>query len=289
MKTTTRSFLNLLFNPNESFCVSSDQYSYHSINQKDLNNIALISPNEKIKPKIITENDIELVAINPINGFRNDSNVTNYRSFLVEVDDLSLPDQLKYIKVMKMPYSVCVFSGNKSLHFGIVLKEDLTCEYIWRVINQWILNIMKKADQNTKNPSRCIRFPENQRKNGKQLIQKLVEIKERISQEELFIWLNKYEDLKPKNKFRVKSKPLRMINFNTLPKWIKNELTQGVYVNRSNTWFSIGCYLAQNTFESDDQAIEFLGHYFNEEKDFKEKEFINVIKSAYKICLKNEV
>ena len=80
-------FLGLLFNPGETICVSPNKFGYHSVPLTSIDQgIHLISPREDKAPITIAEKDINLVAINPINGFRRDANVTSFRSFLVEVD-----------------------------------------------------------------------------------------------------------------------------------------------------------------------------------------------------------
>ncbi len=284
MKTNNEVFLNLFFNPNETFCVSYNKYGYHSISQNEFksNQIILKSPNINITDTLITENDVVLMAINPINGFRNDDNVTAFRSFLVEIDEGTLAEQKAYIDNSGLPYSCCIFSGNKSLHFGIVLDKDLLDINVWRFIAEWILNILTKADQLTKNPSRSIRFPDNKRPDGKELIQKLVDIKGRISQDTLFTWLNQFPDKRPEIK---KPKPTisSIPSQSNIPKYIKEWLESGVenLDQRNNKWFIIGSTYAERGF-TEDETIVILEEYFIEEKDLKYKEWYSTIKSAFK-------
>lgn len=283
MKKSTEQFLSLFFNEGETIGVSPNKFSYYSIDQCDLERpITLISPNSKSKPITIRESDINLVTINPINGFRNDQNVTAYRSFLVEIDDLPLAEQRQYIERLEMPYSICIFSGNKSLHYGIVLDKDLPSEKHWRTICQWILNIASLADQQAKNPSRNIRMPNNRRKNGKRLLQKLVDIRGRISQDELFIWLNKFPDSKPKE--RVKKKIDSSLYNGKFPKYvykILDDLRNGARENRNSSWFGVTCAVAERGF-SEDEIIDIFDQYFIEDHDFGRREWINTIKSACK-------
>lgn len=277
-------FLDLFFDDGETFCVSQNQFANHAIS-KDMfmNGEFVINPNaEKIHPFTMQSSEVVLLAINPINGPRLDKNVTAHRSFLIELDDGSLKSQMDYVKEMKMPYSTCVFSGNKSMHFGIVLDQDIPKE-LWRMVNKWLLNIMERADQQTLNPSRCIRFPDNIRPETKQK-QKLIELKGRVDSNAFFDWLNKYPEKKPK------PKPVRTdvrINPNmkrNVPKWIHENLKSGVTEERNNTWFSMSCAMAARGF-SIDEVFTYFGQAFHEDPDFQRKEWETAIESGFKKVL----
>jgi hypothetical protein len=290
MKKSSELFLNLFFNPGETICLSNSQYAYHSIDPIliNTNEIPMRSPNETIKEFYIKEEEIALVSINPINGFRNDNNVTAFRSFLVEMDNGSLADQKTYIDNIGLPYSCCVFSGNKSLHFGIVLDKDILDISIWRFTAEWILNILKKADPLTKNPSRSIRFPENKRPDGKEMVQKLVDIRGRVSQTALYNWLNKFPEKRPEL-----SRPKPIISAvpsqHNIPTYIKNWLESGVHTltERNNKWFIIASTYAERGF-SEDETVSILEEYFMEENDLKYKEWHSTIKSAFKYIYRKE-
>ena len=122
MKEITESFLKLLFNEEETVCVSNGKFGYHSVSQ-NLDKITLVSPSDKVGDQCITEEDINLVAINPISGFRRDENITAYRTFLMEFDEMSLSDQRTYVEKLDMPYSICIFSGNKSIKTHCNIKN----------------------------------------------------------------------------------------------------------------------------------------------------------------------
>lgn len=284
MKETTRQFLDLFYNPGETICVSHSEYGYHSISQEDISGKMIMkSPNEKVKPEEIVEDDIVLASINPVMGFRRDSNVTAYRGFLVEMDDGSLEEQSRYIKESGLPYSICVFSGNKSLHYGIVLENDLPSYDIWRDIAEWILNILDRADPMTKNPTRSIRFPGNIRKNDKRRLQKLVDIGTRISSDELAIWLNKYPEKNPATIRLGKMKTTSSTNsVNGVPGWVFDKLNNGIDESRgrNNEWFAIAMELAKAGY-SDDDMISFAEQYFTPDRDFTEGEWKSIMKYAY--------
>lgn len=284
MTENSLNFLNLLFNPGETICVSPNKFGYHSVEQSALEGeIQLISPNEKYKPITILEEDITLVSINPINGFRRDENVTAFRTFLIEMDTGSLEEQKKYIENSHIPVSCCIFSGNKSLHYAIVLDTDLPDISVWRFYNNWILNILSRADQQVKNPSRSIRFPGNRRKDGKQLIQAIVEIKGRVKNENFFKWVYSHPDKKPQKekKLNLSSCYQGTPDFSKIPKDIIKQLHEGISEDRNKTWFHIACRIAELGFEMGG-IVNYLERYFQEDHDFKRKEWESCVKSAFK-------
>lgn len=284
MKPMSKQILNLFFNPGESICVSHNEYAYHSISQDSLDNdkITLVSNNVDIKPVDIEEKDITLMSVNPIRGNRNDKNVTAFRSFLIEIDEGSLSDQFNYIEQLGLPYSVCVFSGNKSMHFGLVLEESYPSISIWKFVNQWILNIIEKADQQTKNPSRCIRFPGNIRISTGNT-QYLIKINGRVKNSELNKWLESHKDKQPKITKRVaRFNPKIILSEFDLPSWVRDYYNNGVATERNVTWFKIACWFARSTNLDEEKFIDFWSPVFIEESDFRYSEWISAIKSAFK-------
>jgi len=264
MKQDTKDFLNLFFNEGEQICFSSNKYAYPSEDQGN-----------------IDEDSTTLVAINPIEGQRNDLNVTSFRTFLVECDDMSLPHQMAYIKNTGFPYSYCCYSGGKSLHFGLVLDHDIPSDHIYRHTYLWILNILEKADQNTKNPSRSIRFPGAIRpESGKE--QKLIHMGERTSLKDLSSWLNKHPHKTPKP-FVKKNRNTGEPNVQGVQMWAKTALKEGVHntdKGRNQTWMAIGCEMALNGFGLDD-TVGYLEGYFEEQSDFRRSEWIVAITSGW--------
>jgi hypothetical protein len=276
-------FLNLLFEKGEEVCVSPNKYGYHSISQDAIGeSMTLVSPNTDYGPSIIKDSDINLIAVNPIKGFRKDENVTTFRSFMIEIDELDLASQIKYIEESKLPYSACVFSGNKSLHYAITLDVPLPNIEVWRFYNQWLLNCLPLTDQQIKNPSRSIRFPDNWRHNGNKLRQSLVELKTRITQEDFFRWLYSHEDKKPiQRKERVVSLLTEMPSMDSIPTDVRMMLMNGIVENRNASWFYVGCRFAAIGYDFE-KAVEDLSGYFTEDKDFKRREWEGCLKSAYK-------
>jgi hypothetical protein len=274
LKEDSKKMINLFFDDGETICISHDSYGYHSIDKNAIgDSIKLISPNTQVEDQIIKEDDICLMAINPVNGFRRDENVTKYRSFMIELD---------------IPYSVCVYSGNKSLHFGIVLKDDLKYENVWRDVAQWILNIVTKADQVAKNPTRSIRFPGNIRPGGK--LQALVELNGRIDNQDLYIWLSRYPDQNPATK-KIKTKNLskERPTVDGVPYTVFNKLTkEGIdsSAGRNNEWFKIVMDLL-DAGKTEEEIVDYCEEFYTPERDFSEREWLGIIKSACKRYIRN--
>lgn len=263
LKKSTEDFLNLFFNPGEEICFSANEYAYPSDTQDKLN-----------------EDVTVLVAINPITGKRRDENVTSYRTFMIECDDMSIPEQWEYVNKIGFPYSYCCYSGGKSLHFAIVLDHEIPSENMYRHTYQWILNIMTEADQKTKNPSRCIRFPGVIRPGKKE--QKLMHMGERIPLEKLSKWLNKHQDKRPEPLVR-KARNYGTPNIEGVKSWARKALIEGVHNmegSRNQMWMSLGCELALNGYNLSD-TIEYLGNFFEEQSDFRQREWLTAVKSGW--------
>lgn len=273
--------LNLLFEPEEEVCVSPDDYGWMSIplSEISMGSFVLRPQTEKMRTRFCTPDDILLVSINPITGARLDQNVTAYRTFMVELDEGSLKEQYDYVNSMKMPFSACVFSGGKSLHFAISLTSPLPDYKIWRFYAEWILAVMSKADQQTKNPSRGIRMAGNKR-NGN--VMKLISLNNRIDLGVLVSWLSQYPGLQPQEKKEnvVIDAPL---DLEYLPRWVQNELKFGIDSSkgRNNRWFQIGAQCGLLGWTEDD-TISILGYFFQEERDFSKKEWESAVRSGLK-------
>jgi hypothetical protein len=279
MKASTSQVLNLFFNAEETICVSPSKFGFHSIKQSDIENPTLITPKGKVFD--IYEDQINLLCVNPVNGFRKDENVTALRSFLIECDNGPLSGQKAYIETMQMPYSICVYSGNKSLHFGLVLDQDLGDLKIWKYYCEWILNIMSLADQQTNNPTRSIRFPGNQRLTEPFKMQSLVDIRQRVKLDDLNIWLNRFPDKKPKPIIKQKTVQSAIITARNIPQWIKDYLENGIITERNKTWYRIAAHFAERGTE-EEIIVEFLDNFFVEESDFTRNEWLVTINSAFK-------
>jgi len=285
MNKSTAIMLKTLFNPGEQICVSPNKLAYHSLDQSELSKpFTLIPPPDSYnkEPLLTTLSQIQTIAINPIVGFRRDENVKAFRNFLVELDDGALAEQFNYIKSLEMPYSLCIFSGSKSLHFGISLDEDLPDEHTYRMFSEWILNIVNKADQKTKNPSRGIRFAGNTRnETGHEMA--LLKHNERVRFGDLTEWLSRYPDANPVNDM-IKDNQQITYTVDGIPEWVIKKLETGDVGSssgRNNEWFNIFIALSKAGL-SLEGMIEWVKEYFTPDRDFTAREWEGIAKKAYK-------
>lgn len=270
-----------MFRPGESVCVSNSQYAYHAISLENAlsDKVTLVSPNSKVPIRKVDSNELLLVSLNPIDGWRNDLNVKAYRNILVEIDTGSLKEQYDYINNIMMPYSASVFSGGKSLHFLVSLDTDLPNETIYRAFAEWTFKIATLADPDCKNPSRCIRIPGAEREKGK--FQKLVELKGQVKLSDFVNWLHRYPHLKP-TKHESKM-PSETPNIDKVKPWAINKLVKGLDPNkgRNTQWYAIAYEFGLAGYSESDIIDTLLG-FFVEERDFSKKELLSTIKSAYR-------
>ena len=65
--------------------------------------------------------------------------------------------------------------------------------------------------------------------------------------------------------------------------WAKTALKKGVHnmeVSRNQMWMSNGCEMALNGYSMDD-TVDFLEDYFEEQSDFKKREWLTAVKSGW--------
>lgn len=271
-----------MFDEGETICVSPNQYAYHSVPIPNAitGEVTLLSEDTNQPIRYCDSDKLLLVALNPIRGFRNDSSCTSLRNILIEMDSGPLDKQYEYIQKSEIPYSAVVFSGGKSLHFLIALDQSLKKEKHYKFVTKWILNVLTMADDQTGNPSRCIRIPGAMR-DGKQQMLLEKDFKGRVKLKDLFTWLKKHENSKPKppKKREISQHPDDTRTAHLIVK-LKEE-----GINRSNGrnagWFVTACNFVEAGLD-EDQVINSMYPFFEEESDFKEKEWLNIIKSAFK-------
>lgn len=134
---------------------------------------------------------------------REDSNVTTYRNFLVEMDSVPLEEQIAIQHKIDLPHSLKVFSGKKSYHFVISLETALESESEYRAWATALLKAVPFADKANKNPSRLTRMPGHLREDTGQE-QTLLEGRSRIANHELKTWI---ESRDIKIEMQVASRP----------------------------------------------------------------------------------
>lgn len=208
MSQSLQGYLDVLFDSDE-FVVHGNRYA-----------------TKATKVNTLTKSASELICINPLlpNTTRADSSIATYRNFLFEMDTLELPDQLKLINNIGIPFSAVTYSGGKSYHailsLAVPLDEFLKLEMgtmeadqayknMWQRLNAYIVkNVNERCnlptasycDKACRNPSRLSRLPGFKRDTGK--VQELVSVGERMS---LKAWEHLYEVLPDINKPRFVS------------------------------------------------------------------------------------
>lgn len=137
----------------------------------------------------------QFFSINPMHTSRADSNVTSYRNILLEFDDRPVSEQLSLIKESGVPYSTLVYSGGKSIHAIISLKNPLSTVDEYRRVVAAIYKKFAGIDRANSNPSRFSRVADSTRSNGER--QELLDLKERASLEAVLAWTGPLETVKP--------------------------------------------------------------------------------------------
>jgi hypothetical protein len=276
-----KALLDLVFDPTDDVCVSNAQWAYHSIPQSLAlsGEVTLVSNNSKVSVQKVKTSELTLLSVNAIKGFRNDSNVTKYRTFLWECDIGTLQQQLNYAKDLELPYSAAIFSGNKSVHFLTVLDEAIDAK-TYRYIYRWVLSIGTLFDKNCKNPSRGVRIPGNIRPDTDRE-QKLISLGSRVKLEDFYAWLSKYDHLSPKEQKRENTLTNGK-DYGKLSRWAVRQFEKGIDFSkgRNQTWYALACDLVKSGF-CQEEAVCILGQYYQEEHDFQEKEFLSCIDHAY--------
>lgn len=278
MKKDTKTFLDILFNPGEQIYASPDKYS--SSKNKDG---TWRTYRESVDRDAIDEENTILVGINPIFGIaRNDKNVTAFRSFLFEIDKIpSLREQRKYIEESGVPFSMCVFSGNKSLHYCLTLDEDLPNIETYKLYSKWILRTLPIADQDTQNPSRAIRFPGPIRPDtGKNQV--LVQSKGRVPFDQLRAYLSQFPELMPQRaEKKLDSRPVN-VDIHELGPWVKRGLTDGFVFEKGRNagWFAAAFDFGRASFTLED-TVSILQNKFDEEDDFLYAEWLVAVTKGF--------
>ncbi len=238
-------------------------------------------------------NLFERVSLNPLVMNRQDSNVTSFRNFMIESDTLTVAESIEHIKLSGIPFSCCVFSGNKSMHFYICLEEDIGDIHTYKFVGKWILNILGAKDDIVDNctftPSRMARLGYvTNNKTGKKQSCKI--IRKKIPNKELEEFLLKHLEFKPIAIKKENIKRSTTPNVHLLNSWTYYVLKEGIYSKKkNNTYYQ----LAHNFYEAgfdEQQCFDYIckNSYNIINGDFSEKELRLTIASAYKKLLTTE-
>lgn len=114
---------------------------------------------------------------------RADSNVAQFRNFLLELDGMALDEQIKYVRDL-VPVTSITYSGSKSNHFILSLETPLANLQEYQTWARRLHRLVTKADHTTKNPSRLSRLPFRTRPETG-LEQKLLHMGPRVKNSEL--------------------------------------------------------------------------------------------------------
>jgi hypothetical protein len=195
----------------------------------------------------------QFFSINGLHTKRLDANVTKFRNFLLEIDDMPLTDQWIYVSNLNIPYSTVVFSGNRSYHFIISLETPLANKTEYDLVAKRLHAAVPNADKSTKNPSRLSRCPDVMRDNGK--LQELMEPPSpRVSNTHFMAWL---EERVPSGILTPVRPPVEhtQLKWNGINKFTKYFLAFGAEDGAWNsTLFAAACDMARNGYSMEEAA-----------------------------------
>lgn len=182
METEQMKFLSALFNDGELVNFGDHVYD------KDTKGRSWKLVDKKPKAQFFTINPLQKGKT------RADNNVSVFRNFLFEIDEIPLEDQIPLFAKAKFPFTTMVFSGRKSYHLILSLDKDLESrddyDAIWKAIEKALSLHGAKVDKKCKNPSRLSRLANAKRDNGK--VQELKKITKRHSLEVVEEWLGSH-------------------------------------------------------------------------------------------------
>ena len=268
-----KTFYNTLFDQDDHTCFADSAYG------NTLYPVAEVDEAEPYYEKL------QYFSINPMTpgATRADANVVKYRNFLIEFDNLSLEDQLKHVKLMKMPYSTVTFSGNKSYHFIISLETPLKNRDIYDQAIKWIYNILGNGvDTKNKNPSRFSRVPggTNLKTSAEQ---ELIKVNGRIKNEKLQAWIMAHPECEPQAvPDYEKVTPSDQADYILLSTWTRYLLDNGIYEGKRNDTFYKMAYDFQDAGYTLEEALSEVFSHPNVISDLSPDEIKRCFCSAYK-------
>ena len=206
---------------------------------------------------------------------RADCNVSAYRTILIEADTGSMKDQWAAIRDCGLPFTTSTFSGGKSIHFVISLSDPCSSrtqyDELFYVIQK---AIPMKIDPACKNPSRLTRNPGVLNPKHKRE-QKLIEVRERVSQSDLKLWAASRGIL------ITPRRPIVQASYKQLPQWVEQKLRSGIPEGeRNDTMFKLSCIMAKSGMQIE-EAISRWQHVPGF-AGITRTEIENTVKSAYR-------
>jgi hypothetical protein len=187
-------FLATLFEPGEVACFTDNPNGYRAYEgPADRDLFFSINP-------LLKDTDLQPTKSwhSPNVSRRADCNVSAYRNLLLEIDDMVLTEQVRYIQGL-VPVSSIVYSGSRSHHFILSLKTPFANLGEYQQAARRLHRLVTQADPTSKNPSRLSRLPFRTRPETG-LEQKLVYLGERIDWAQLDALLPQLPTYKPRSK-----------------------------------------------------------------------------------------
>lgn len=274
------SFYSTLFDPEDNTCFADSAYG---------NTLYPVAEVDEVEPYY---KKLQYFSINPMaeGTTRADANVVKYRNFLIEFDGLSLEDQLKHVKHLKMPYSAVTFSGNKSYHFIISLEVPLESRKHYDFVARWIYNILGNGvDTKNKNPSRFSRVP-NGTNQKTQAEQSLCKVTKRIDNNSLEAWLLAHPEHQPEAKPQYEYvPPSEVADYMLLSRWTRYLLDNGIYEGKRNDTFYKMAFDFQKAGYSLEEALSEVFSHPNVISDLPQDEIMRTFSSAYGSHLAYEI
>jgi hypothetical protein len=201
-------------------------------------------------------------------------NVTKFRNIMIEQDSCPIPDQKAHIKAVRFPYSTCVYSGGKSLHFIVSLETPLANETEYRCWWKAIFKIFSdngaSLDPATVNPACFSRCP-NAFREDKGQTQHLLKLNSRVKNSDMMAWFAShgvnpsdfrpqvvYEDIAAAD-LRLPSTATDAQRFEVAKAFMKDDAC--VKGNINNFQFKIAC-VCKAVGLSETTATEFIRQHF---------------------------
>lgn len=133
--------------------------------------------------------EAQFFCINPLKGPGKlvTENIAKYRNILIEMDNGTIEEQWLKVEGAKLPWTTCVYSGGKSLHFIISLDDGIDDVRYYNNIAK-IISEALGADTSTTNPNRLSRLAGSLREDNN-VEQELIEVRERSSLKKLLDWM----------------------------------------------------------------------------------------------------
>jgi hypothetical protein len=261
-----KSLLETLFDPGEMVCLSQSVYDCEVMPVEVATSLSA---------------QFQYFSINPLKEWRSDKNCTAFRNFLIEFDTIALADQQALIRSKGVPFTSQVFSGGKSYHSIIALKDPVERHHYTRLA-RWLHAVLPLADKACQNPSRLSRMAGTVR-DGTGKIQDLVELRGRVALDELTHWLAQSGVPEPiQVVYQTVDKFRGVKNLSGLTRRTREFLENGAAPgSRHHSLFAVTCNLHRCGF-NEAEIVEKAKRVL----DFDElPRFYRTVSEAVKVCL----